>query len=306
MRVVQFAQYGGPEVLRIAEADAPATEPGAVRIRVAAAAVNPADVKWRAGMFREIAPLKLPHVLGYDVAGTIEAVGAGVSGFNIGDRIVGMLDPITKGGYAEFAVLPADVIAAVPAGLDLARAAALPTAGLTGTQIIEEHVRPARGESVLITGATGAVGRFAVFAALKLGARVIAAVRSSQAAEARALGAAEVMVLGEESWTGAPFNHVADMVGGPAVASLCRQLAAGGRICTAATTPIDPAGLSTAPQFIAVHPDGKRLAALVADVAAGRIEIRLFRRLPLASAWKHIGWSRRAASAARSYSSRST
>jgi NADPH:quinone reductase-like Zn-dependent oxidoreductase len=91
-----------------------------------------------------------------------------------------------------------------------------------------------------------------MFAALRLGARVVAAVRSSQLDEARDLGATDVLVLGEENWSGAPFDHVADTVGGPAVAKLCRHLSPGGLIRTAATTPIDPQGLTTEPVFIVV------------------------------------------------------
>ena len=283
MRVVEFSKYGNADVLRMATARIPDVEPHWVRIRVAAAAVNPADVKWRAGMFRDIVPLQFPHVLGYDVAGTIDAIGIDVTGFCVGDRVVGMLDPVTKGGYAEFAALPSDAVAAVPAAIDLASAAAVPTAGLTGVQLIEEHVAPLRGQSILITGATGAVGRFAVFAALRLGARVIAAVRATQQELARELGAHDVVVLGEP-WAGATFDHVADTIGGTAVAALCRHVACDGRIRTVATTPIDPLGLPSEPQFIAVHADGRRLAQLLGDVAAGLVVVPLARRLPLAEA----------------------
>jgi NADPH:quinone reductase-like Zn-dependent oxidoreductase len=284
MRAIEFSAYGDADVLRMATAGIPAVERNGVRIRVAAAAVNPADWKWRAGMFRELVPLQLPHVLGYDVAGTIDAVGADVTSFRIGDCVVGILDPVTKGGYAEFALSRSDATAAMPAAIDFATAAAVPTAGLTGVQIIEDHIAPLRGQSVLITGATGAVGRFALFAALRLGARVIAAVRSSQQEQARRLGAHGVVALGEQEWTGAPFDHVADTVGGPAVASLCRHLAQGGRIRTAATTPIDPQGLPSEPQFVAIRRDGKRLTQLLADVAAGLIDVPIARRLPLAAA----------------------
>jgi NADPH:quinone reductase-like Zn-dependent oxidoreductase len=150
--------------------------------------------------------------------------------------------------------------------------------------MIEEHLELRSEESVLITGATGAVGRFAVASALSRGARVIAAVRANHVAQAKALGAHDVLILGEQQWAGAPFNHVADTIGGPAVASLCRHVALAGRICTAATTPIDPQGLPSEPQFFAVHADGMRLAQLLADVAAGRIVVPVARRLPLAEA----------------------
>ena len=216
------------------DVETPSARAGQILIRIAAAAVNPADVKWRAGMFRVHAPIGFPHTLGYDVAGTVVEVGTGVADSAPGDRVAALLDPMTKGGYAEFVAIAAHAAAKIPSSLDLQIAAAIPCAGLTGVQIIEESIKPRRGETVLITGATGAVGRFGLFSARRLGALVVAAVRASHAAEARALGAAQVIVLGEEDWTGAPFDHVFDTVGGPAVASLCRHLVPGGLIRTAA------------------------------------------------------------------------
>ena len=246
--------------------------------------MEPADLKWRAGMFRAHAPVSFPHILGYDVAGTVVEVGNGAADFVPGDRVAAMLDPMTKGGYAEFVAIAAHAAAKIPSSLDLQIAAAIPCAGLTGVQIIEESIKPRPGETVLITGATGAVGRFGLFSARRLGARVVAAVRASHAAEARALGAAQVIVLGEEDWTGAPFDHVFDTVGGPAIANLCRHLVPGGLIRTASTTPINPEGLSSKPVFVPVHQDGRRLRELALDVAAGRIPIPMAGRMPLEQA----------------------
>src|SRR6218665_1612678 len=98
MRRVQFADYGSADVLQVADVDTPQPEAGTVRIKIAAAGVNPADYKWRGGMFRDFVPVPLPHTLGYDVAGTIDAVGDGVVDFAVGDRVFAMLDPFTKGG----------------------------------------------------------------------------------------------------------------------------------------------------------------------------------------------------------------
>jgi NADPH:quinone reductase len=284
MRAVIFEDYGAPEMLQLREVDRPRAGAGQILIRIAAAAVNPADVKWRAGMFRGHSPIGFPHILGYDVAGVIEAVGTGVSDFSEGDRVAAMLDPMIKGGYAEFVAIAAHAAAKIPANLDFPTAAAIPCAGLTGVQIIEESIQPQHGETVLITGATGAVGRFGLFAAIRRGARVIAAVRASHAAEAYALGAAQVVILGAEDWMGAPFDHVFDTVGGSAVARLCRHLAPGGLIRTAATMPIDPEGLPTQPVFVPLHQDGPRLRALAEDVAAHRIPVPIARRMPLAAA----------------------
>jgi len=283
MRAVQFDQYGDADVLHVAEVPTPVVGPGEARVRVAATGVNPADPKWRQGMFQSFAPVPFPHVLGYDIAGTLDAVGEGVSGVTRGDRVVAMLNNFTKGGYADYAVLPAADLAPIPEGMDFAAAAALPCAALTGVQVIDEHIRPSAGQTILITGAVGAVGRFMTFAAVRRGVRVVAAVRARHAAEARALGAAEVVVLGEE-WPGAPFDHVADTVGGPEVARLCRHVAPGGVIGTVATTPIDPAGLPSEPVFIALHNDAAELAKIAGLVAAGEITMPIARRLPLSAA----------------------
>lgn len=284
MRVIQFAQYGPADVLQLAQRETPAPGPGEVLIHVAAAAVNPADHKWRSGMFRDFAPVPLPHVLGYDVAGTVAAVGEGVEAFAAGERVFCMLDPIRKGGYAEFAVASAAAVARLPADLELELAATLPTPGLTGVQLIQEHVRPAPGETVLVTGAVGAVGRFAVQTAREFSARVVAAVRAGQRDLARSLAAAEVVTLGETPSPDTRFDHVADTVGGAEVAELCRRLTPGGRIATVATAPIDPRGLPLPPVVVAVRPGGAMLAAVGRRVARGEVAVAPARALPLSEA----------------------
>ncbi len=284
MRAVVFDQYGGPEGLHVADIAEPRIGPGQMLLSVTAAAVNPADHKWRAGMFASMVPIQLPHVLGYDVAGTVLEVGEGVTGFKAGDRVAAMLNPITKGGYAVRAVVEAAAAATIPDGVEDAVAASVPCAALTGMQAIDECIRPKAGETILITGATGAVGHAAVCTAIRSGCHVIAAVRRRYSDEARALGAVDVIALGEDEWSGAPFDHVFDTVGGADVKELCRHLKPGGRLVTAATSPIDPAGLPATPEFFAVHPDGDRLRRILEDVAAGRLAVRVAMRLPLEQA----------------------
>jgi NADPH2:quinone reductase len=284
MRAIVFDRYGGPEVLHEAELPTPVPARGQLLLRVAAAAVNPADHKWRSGMFSAMVPIPLPHVLGYDVAGVVAAVGEGVTAFAPGDKIAALLNPITKGGYAEQVAVDAASAARIPEQLDFATAAAVPCACLTGTQLVEEVLRPQPGQIMLLTGATGSVGVAAMVAARRRGAKVIAAVRSRQIARARELGASDAVVLGDQDWRGGPLDGVLDTVGGANVAKLCLHVRRGGRICTAATDPIDPTGLPAVPEFVAVHPDGQRLAGLLEDVAAGHIPIRIAHRLPLAHA----------------------
>lgn len=284
MKVVEFNEYGGPEVLRSAEVPTPEASHGTVRIRIRAAAVNPADTKWRAGMFRAISDISLPHVLGYDIAGEIDAIGESVTGLRVGERVFAKLDAITKGGYAEYAVLPMGDAVPIPDGLDFATAAAIPTAGLTGVQMVEQYAQPKRGAVVLVTGAVGAVGRFAAYAARNRGAKVIAAVREAQVDAAQSLGADQIAILGHGDWGGPAFDVVLDTVGGASAGKLCRHLAPGGRIFTASTTPIETGSLHTEPVFVMIRSDPKMLQALARAVAAREIKVPIARRLPLGDA----------------------
>jgi len=277
MKAIIINSYGGPDVLELVDIAAPQPEPGDVLVRVAAAAVNPADGKWRSGMFDAFTPIRFPHVLGYDIAGEVVSG----EGFAPGAHVFGMLDPFTKGGYAELVAVSADKLALVPDGVDMPTAAAVPTAGLTGLQMVEKGLDLQPRQSLLLTGALGAVGRFALFAAKARGAHVIAAVRATHRDAVLALGADAVIALGEEDWTGMPFDHVIDTIGGEAVGRLCRNLKPGGRLLTAATTPIPTEGLPCAPEFFAVTPSGSDAARLAAAVAEGRIAVPIAQILPL-------------------------
>jgi NADPH:quinone reductase-like Zn-dependent oxidoreductase len=283
MRAVQYDNYGGPEVLYLADIPTPAPGPGQLQVRVKAASVNPADAKWRSGMFKDWMPINLPHIPGYDIAGTVEAVGAGVTDFKPGDRITGLMGNLTHGAYAEVTVLDAASCAKLPDKIDFALGASLPVAALTAAQMIEEHIKPAKGETILVTGALGAVGRFLVHIALAHGAKVIAAVRPQHADEAKKLGASATIPL-DGNAHGVTFDHVADTIGGPLVAALCKQIKAGKYICTAATDPIDPTGLAVAPVMVMLHPDGPRLAQIAKEVAAGAVTLPIARRMPLTAA----------------------
>jgi len=213
-------------------------------------------------------------------------VGEGVRVPAAGTRVFALLDPMTAGGYAEYVVTAASGCAALPDGLDFATAAGMPCPALTGTQMVEEHLRPTPGDTILITGATGMVGRFAMRAAKAAGVRVVAGVRLAYAEEARALGADKIVVLDGQTWDGDPFDGVIDTVGGAAVTALAAQIRPGRPILTAATDPLDTGRLPIQPEFVAVHPDGARLERLGADVAAGKVAVPIAARLPLAEAGK--------------------
>lgn len=281
MRVIQFDRYGDPDVLHAAERERPVPSPDQVLIRIMGIGVNPADCKWRRGMFAKHVPLSLPHVPGYDVAGIVEE--PGTSGFAKGDHVAALLPPHAQGAYAEWVAADADRVALVPSDLDFAVAASIPTAGLTGVQMIEEQLDVKAGQTVLITGATGAVGRAAVHAAKARGAKVVAGVRAAYGDAALVLGADEVAILGND-WNGGTFDAVADTVGGEAVVSLCRHLREGGLIRTVSTAPIPASDLPAKPEFFSVHADSDRLAALAVEVAVGKLAMPIAKRLPLEEA----------------------
>ena len=280
MKAIQFERHGEPDVLEIVDLPIPEAGPGEVLVRVHAAGVNPADYKWRNGFNLRYFSLPLPHVPGYDIAGTVTAVGEGVSGFAVGDRVFATVN----GAYAEYAIAPQQGCARIPEGVDFVQAAALPCPALTGMELVELAIQPKPGQTVLVTGATGGVGRFAAKAVKDLGATLVAAVRPAYGEEARSLGFDHVIAFGEPLPDDLRFDHVADTVGGDEVARMCRNLKPGGLIRTVATTPIDPAGLPAEPQVFGYQSDGERLARIVAAVADGSMPMPVARTFPLAEA----------------------
>lgn len=191
MKAVQFQQVGGPEVLSVVDVEQPTPGPGQVRIRVAASAYNAADGGMRGG-FLPI-PIELPHVPGYDVSGTVDALGDGVEGLAVGDAVIGFLPMERDGGAAEYVVAPADALVPAPTSIPLADAAALPSVALTAWQALFDDGRLEAGQRVLIVGAGGVVGKYAVQLAKRAGVTVIATASPRSADAVRAAGADQVI-----------------------------------------------------------------------------------------------------------------
>src|ERR1700733_10409351 len=175
MKAVVVHEYGGPEVLKFEDYPDPIPGPGEVLVRVAAASVNPIDYKRRAGLTKGFYPMKFPGLIGVDLAGTVVKIGPGAEGFSVGDQVFAMADNT----YAEFCVVKAAILAKVPKGLDLIQAAALPLVTTTGNQLMSATGIKA-GQTVLVLGAAGNVGRSAVFTAKQREATVIAGVLKRQ------------------------------------------------------------------------------------------------------------------------------
>src|SRR6202041_1653693 len=211
MKAVVVHQYGGPDVLKFEDYPDPVPGPGDVLVRVAAASVNPIDYKRRAGFTKDFYPIKFPGLMGVDIAGTVVTVGPGVEGFSRGDQVFAL----AANTYAELCVVKAAILAKVPKGLDLIQAAALPLVTTTGNQLISATGIKA-GQTVLVLGAVGNVGRSAVFTAKQRRAKVIAGVLKRQVDEAKTVGADQVVATDDDAAIAnlPQLDAVADVVGG--------------------------------------------------------------------------------------------
>ncbi|WP_046726869.1 NADP-dependent oxidoreductase [Streptomyces humi] len=272
MRAVVLTTYGGPDRLAVHEVPEPARpEPDGVLVRTAAAAVNPVDLQTRAGLHAGHSAVRPPMVLGWDVAGTVTAVGAEVTGFAVGDPVVAMSAQMAtgRGTYAETVALPAGVVAPAPASVALSAAAGLPLAGLTAWQALEVLALPA-GASLLVTGAAGSVGGLAVQLARLRGLTVVAQVRSARdAAEVLALGADRVVHDVPASGTG--VDGLLETAGLPRAIGAVREN--GSAVSIVPTrVPVAERGIRVGVSH--VEQDGSRLAALGALVDRGELRLR--------------------------------
>lgn len=187
MRAMVLPQYGGPELFEPRDVEAPHAGPGEVRVKVFASAVNPVDAKIRANGYGTSQPL--PAILGSDAAGVIDEVGGGVTEFKAGDAVYYTPEFKGRGTYAEFHVVPASIIALKPSSLSFAEAAAVPLAGGTAWEAVVRRLSPRPGETVLLHGAAGGVGAFALMFAKACGAKVLATASAGNLAFLRELGA---------------------------------------------------------------------------------------------------------------------
>ena len=226
MKAAVLHEYGGPGKLKYEDFDDPKPGPGEVLVRVEAASLNPVDWKMRSGEAKERFPVEFPAVLGRDLAGIVRAVGEGVKGFAEGDKVFAL----SQHTYAELCVVKATDLAKVPEGLDLIAASTVPLVSVTGDQLIRKAVDVQPGQTILLTGATGSVGRCALFCALEIGAKVIAGVRKRQLDEARSLGAIAAVDLddADEIASVGFVDAVADTVGGKLGPKLLSKVKPGG------------------------------------------------------------------------------
>ena len=283
MRAITQQTFGGPEVLGVADMTRPEPMPTEVLVRVQAVGVNPADISIRSGAW----PLfgNPPFVLGWDISGIVEQVGAGVTRFRTGDEVYGMpFFPRAAGAYAEYVAASSRQLAYKPTRLDHRHAAALPLAGLTAWQGLVDAAHLDVGQRVLIHGGGGGVGHIAVQIAKARGAHVVVTASRSKHAFVRGIGADQVLDYGVVDFTEVvkDCDVVFDLIGGNYGERSLRTLRPGGVLVTAA----DPTNAALAHkaelagvQFagIIVEPDHVALEALADLVDDGRLTVHLER-----------------------------
>ena len=289
MKAVRFHEFGGPEVLRYEDVETPAPGAGQVRIRVAGTSFNGVDGNIRAGFMQGPIPVELPHTPGIDVAGTIDALGAGVKNVAVGDRVVGLLPMTAAGAAAEYVIAPAEALTGAPKNIPLADSAAFPLVGLTAWQALFDHGKLAAGQRVLINGAGGAVGGYAVQLAEEAGARVIATAGPRSAERVRAAGADEVIDHTTTDVTAAvtePVDLVLNLapVTPERLAALVPLIRDGGTLVN--TTVWMPAPSDERRDVrgidLFVRSDSDQLADLVARIGTGELRVEVAQRVALA------------------------
>ena len=267
--------YGTKEALEVDEVPLPTIGAGQVLVRVSAAGINGLDWKIRDGLLKDVFPLDLPAVLGFELSGVVVEAGKNTSRLKIGDRVIGPLDAI--GAYADFVAVDEAKLCITPDGLTDIEAAALPVAALTAWQALEAGGLRS-GQKVLIQGAAGAVGGFAVQFAKAAGATVLATASASSGDYVLGLGVNEVIDYKTERFEdrAKEIDLILDLIGGDSLDRSWNVLAPDGVIVSttqpdlAARVPAGRRGLG-----IMMHSDPGRLRQIADDVAAGTLKSRI-------------------------------
>jgi NADPH:quinone reductase-like Zn-dependent oxidoreductase len=286
MKAVRMHSFGGPDVLTLEELPKPTPGPHEVLIRVEAAGVNPVDCKTRSGEFKP-AGLQLPLTLGLDISGVVEEVGRDVFGQKVGNEVYAMLGP-GHGAYAEYVAANYDSIVPKPANLDHLHAAAVPLAASTAWQGLFDHGKLKAGERVLIHGAAGGVGHFAVQFAKDRGACVIATGRAEDRDLLRKWGADEVIDYTRERFEdrARDIDLVFDLVAGETQQRSWNVLKEGGRIISTLQPPsLTEAALHHAKgEAFMVESNRDELAQIGRMIDEGRVSVFLQQAFPITEA----------------------
>lgn len=279
-------RFGGPEVIVFEDAIPPEPRDGEVLVRVKAAGVGPWDAWIRAG--RSVLPQPLPLTLGSDISGIVETAGPGVTGFVPGDALFGVTNPRFTGGYADYAIASAAMLAKKPDTLSHVDAASVPVVAVTAWQALFEQAQIGRGQSVLIHGAAGNVGAFAVQLAHRAGLRVYATASERDLDHVRGIGADTVLdghtARFEEVVSS--VDAVIDLVGGELQARSFAVLHKGGALISTVSAPdqAEAAAHGIRAAFFLVDVTTERLARIAAMIEQGALATAVGTVLPLADA----------------------
>lgn len=287
MKQVNIHDYGGPEQLKYEDAPQPGTGPGQLLVKLEATSVNPADWKIRGGAMKAVMDYPMPLVLGGDVAGTVAAVGDGVSGFKTGDAVFAFIGLV--GAYAEYVAVDAVKVAAKPKNISFEEAGSLPLVALTAWQALEADGRNLKGLHVLVHNAAGGVGTLAVQIAKAKGARVTATASAKNAGLVSGLGADKVVDFRVTPAADAPkdVDILLDLVGNAEAFSLWPLVKSGGSMVRLGGGAEDPKPAEEAGIRVLrmrVKPDSAQLAEIARMVEAGTIRPVVAQVLPLAQA----------------------
>jgi NADPH:quinone reductase-like Zn-dependent oxidoreductase len=286
MKAVRFHEFGGPEVLRYEDVDRPRPAAAQVLIRVAATSFNPVDAAIRSGFLQQVFPVALPHTPGIDVAGTLAEIGEGVAGWSVGEAVVGFLPMTEDGASAEFVLAPAELLTGAPTSIPLGDAAALPSASLSAWQALFEQADLKAGQRVLVNGAGGGVGGYALQLAKQAGATVIATASPRSRDAVEALGADRIVDYTATAVTEAisePVEVVLNLVNAPEsdLAGLTDLVSDGGvLVSTTSPAPDDP-GRGVRAVRLFVRSDAGQLATIVERVDSGELRVDVSERFPL-------------------------
>lgn len=281
MKAARIHHFGPPDVIVVEEIPRPSPAAGEVLVRVAAAGVGPWDAIIREGNSKVSPPP--PLTLGSDLSGVLEAVGPGVSQFKRGDEVYGVTSPQFVGANAEFAVASANMVAVKPARLSSLEAASIPVVAVTAWQMLFEYARPEPGHTIMILGAAGNVGAYAVQFAANAGFHVVAVVGSKDVEFVRTLGAEAVIDYRAADFTGAvrSVDVVIDTVGGETRERAFRVLKSGGILVTVVSTDFATPRSDVRSAFFYAEVTTARLNAISRFLESGDVTPHVGSVLPL-------------------------
>jgi NADPH:quinone reductase-like Zn-dependent oxidoreductase len=292
MKAFMYEKYGPPGTLRMAEVEKPAPDAGEILVKVLGVSVNPADwhsMRGKPLFSRLTLGLVRPKhkILGVDVSGQVEAVGSGVTRFKPGDEVYANLLDHGYGGFAEYVSAPGDVMSLKPASLSFEEAAAVPMAAVTALQGLRHHGEIQPEQKVLINGASGGVGSFAVQIAKSYGPEVTGVTSTRNVDLVRSLGADHVVdyTATDFARSGGPYDLILDTVGNRSVSDLRRALAEGGKAAVSGFTSMGKLmGVSLRGgkeiSMVQAHVTTKDLDFLSKLIEAGKVRPHIDRRFP--------------------------